>query len=155
VVVDAGGGNLGDKLRSPDNVTVLDAHLAAVLRENNEECIRLRPVLQGKPQCAVVAPLDTRSRCPVHCQPGHEIEMRSGVILETYWWRHIDHSIDQFSLLEVRHRLVTPLELLCGQPISVLQRRYPRSWWSCRHFHLGLLRCGHASFPPLGVTPAP
>ena len=124
VIADAAGDHLGDELRSPcDIILLVDPCLPSVFGLDEQQDVGLRHVLPVESDMAAVSGLDPRGERCVVPQPPREPGMRRGVLSMTGPEPEIDHPVDELRVLEVGRRIVSPLELLTGQPVAVLQRR--------------------------------
>src|SRR5262249_31722599 len=68
-------------------------------------------------------------------QPTHQVSVGRSVLLEADGRGHVDDSFDQLRLLQLRHRLVAPLELIAGQVVPVVEPRYRRRGRQGRRGH--------------------
>ena len=91
--------------------------------EDHEKGVGLRLVGKIQPQRGVVAALHARCGAGIAGQPADQVEMRIGVVIEAHGGRHVDDSVDEFRLLEVRHRIIAPLEFVARETIACLKRR--------------------------------
>ena len=93
------------------------------IRLDEEQTVGLGHILKIKAHGAVVADLAARSTGLVHREPANQMRVLTPVETLPHRGWHVNDSFNELGLLEMRHRLVTPLELGDRQAIAVLKRR--------------------------------
>src|SRR5205807_561056 len=112
-------------------------------------------VVQIQPEGTVVADFHAGCGHPILTEPGQQTGVRPRMLAMTNGGWYVNDSLNEFRLLQVRHRIEAALEFGAGEPVAILQRRdrLGHGGWGRRRSRIAGDR--HRSLPPsLIVAPS-
>jgi hypothetical protein len=117
-------GHLHHQLRRAfDVVVVTDSRLAPGVLVDAEEAVGLRLVVEVEADGRIVTDRYFRRGGGVREEPSDDGTAGLAVIGEADGRGHVDGALDELGLLDVRHCLVAPSELVARETVAVLERR--------------------------------
>jgi hypothetical protein len=119
VDADAAGSDLGGQLGSAVDEAALKSGATATTWLDEQKSVGLWFVAHVQPQRAVVPYPHTRRKRPVMEQKTHEVSVRFAVVFKGDRRGHVNDSFDEFGLLHIGHRFVTPMKLIPVQSITL------------------------------------